>query len=82
MSVVLGVPPGLDGVLTVRAEHGDILFTPTWFCALVLDNALTWPLWLVAHVTDERHRVQPALNAGADDGHHHNTSPLPTAFAW
>jgi hypothetical protein len=31
MSVVFGVPPGLDGVLTVRAEHGDILFTRTGF---------------------------------------------------
>jgi hypothetical protein len=61
---VLSQPPGIDGLLTVGAEHGDILLQVELagrpFCALVLttENALSISMWLTAHVVDDRKRRQ------------------------
>ena len=62
ISVIFDGPPGVDGMLIVGAEHGDIVihmeFDGKPFCAMVLtmDNALTLSMWLCAHVVDERRR--------------------------
>ena len=61
-TVVFAEPPGLDGVLTVGAEHGDIVIhvdlagRPFCACVLTMDNALTLSMWLCAHIVDERRR--------------------------
>jgi hypothetical protein len=63
-TIVFGQPPSIDGLLTVGAEHGDILLHVELagrpFCALVLttENALSVSMWLTAHVVDERKRTQ------------------------
>ena len=55
-------PTGVDGVLFVGAEHGDVVIhvdvASRPFCALVLttDDALTLCLGLCARVVDERRR--------------------------
>ena len=62
VSVIFDGPPGVDGMLFVGAEHGDITMhveiNGKLFCTCVLtaDNALTLSLWLCAHVIDERRR--------------------------
>ena len=54
--------PGIDGVMFVGAEHGDVIIHAELagrpFCALVLtlDHALALSLGLCARVVDERRR--------------------------
>jgi hypothetical protein len=61
-TLVFAEPPGLEGVLLVGAEHGDVVVRVDLagrpFCALVLtaDDALTLSMWLCAHIVDERRR--------------------------
>ena len=60
---MFGEPPGIDGMLYVGAEHGDVVIHAELagrpFCALVLtlDDALTLSMWLCAHVVDARRRT-------------------------
>jgi hypothetical protein len=68
--VVFAEPPGLEGILLVGAEHGDIVIHADLagrpFCAFVLtaDDALTLSMWLCAH----RRRTPPPSSAVRSHG--------------
>jgi hypothetical protein len=62
VTMVFDGPPGVEGLILVGTEHGDINIHTEIdgheFCVFVLtmNNALTLSMWLCAHIVDERHR--------------------------